>query len=76
MAQYSTPGSFFTGELPVQVFGSNFGGQDAFDLELSYATNGPLWSGCIDAPQFIPSGSHVGRAVAGEYLVCPTSSAR
>jgi hypothetical protein len=68
-------GLFYTGEVPLQHFGSEFGSQKAFD-QLSYSTSRALWAGCLDAPDFVPNGSTRGSVIQGELFVAPTSSNR
>ncbi len=59
-------GKFFTGELPDQVFGAGFG---SCIERLGYQANKILWSGCIDAPDYIPSGATMGvRVEHDEYI--------
>lgn len=68
-------GCFYTGEVPVQHFGPEFGAQPAFE-RLDYAASRALWSGCLDAPDYIPNGSTRGSVIQEELFVAPTSSLR
>lgn len=47
--------TFFTGDVPLELFGSDFGGRD--DENFDHARL--AWSGCIDAPGNMPGGSTV-----------------
>lgn len=55
-----------TGDIPVAVYGI-MGGDPEFCGEISYADCKALWSGCLDAPDYIPQGDVVAVIIQGCY---------
>lgn len=66
---YVEPKTFVTGDIPTQAFGIMGGRGDWSDSKSRI-----LWSGCIDAPDYIPTGKMVVSTV--EQAIVPGSVAR
>lgn len=55
--------TFFTGDLPTSAMTQ---GQEAPLFWLRWVDTTALWSGCVDAPDFVPAGSTKGATIDGD----------
>lgn len=69
------PRTFVTGDLPDAICGEEFGAQRGFN-ELLYSDRCSLWSGCLDAPEYVPAGSTYGRLLSFELFAGPSAVRR